>query len=396
MPQQLTYNYSSVAQEVVCAPDAIGGLTGVLDRAGVARAMVVCGPSILEKSDVVRRVQTALGNRYVGLFSGVAPHSPVHTLAEARRLAGDLEPDGLVSVGGGSTHDTTKGIATLMGEGGSIQDHQVIFEPPDRVILPELSPIRAPIITVPTTMGGAEFSRGAGFADKDLGRKVLVADPGTIPASIVIDGQALATTPMSILLSTAMGQMRIAVETVYSTKHNPISDSMALHAISMLVQYLPQCPGQDGNPDLDCLLHTKTAASLASLAGVGGLGLNTATAHHVGGLYDVPHGDANAIMLPHTMRFNAEASADRQALIAQAMGVDTAGMSDYDAALAAANAVEDLRISLGLPGRLRDVGVPEEGLELIAAATLHDRALATNPRPVTDAGPIMSVLRNSW
>ena len=391
MPQQLTYSYSSVAQEVVCAPDAISGLSGVLDRAGITRAMMVCGPSILEKSDVVQRVQTALGDRFVGLFSGVAPHSPVHTLDEAMRLARDLKPDGLVSVGGGSTHDTTKGIATLLGEGGTIHDHQVIFEPPDKIILPDFSSDRVPIIAVSTTMGAAELSRGAGFADKDLGRKVSVADPGTIPRYIIIDGQALATTPMSILLSTAMGQLRVAVESVYSIKHNPISDSLALQAISMLVRYLPQCPGLD----LDCLLNTKTAAAMASLGSVGG-GINTATAHHVGGLYDVPHGDANAIMLPHSMRFNAEASAGRQALIAQAMGIDTSGMSDYDASLAAADAVEDLRNSLGLPGRLRDVGVPEEGLELIAAATLQDRALATNPRPVTDAGPIMSVLRSSW
>ncbi|MBT97288.1 MAG: hypothetical protein CL902_01505 [Dehalococcoidia bacterium] len=392
MAQPLTFNFNSVAQEVVCAPDAISGLLGVLDRLGATRAMVTCGPSILEKSDVIQRVQTALGDRFVGLFSGVVPHSPVHTLDEAMRLAGDVKPDVLVSVGGGSTHDTTKGIATLLGEGGRIHDHQVIFEPPNKITHPKLSPERVPVVTIPTTMGGAELSRGAGFADKDLGRKVLVADPATIPRSIIIDGQALATTPMNILLSTAMGQMRIAVETVYSTKHNPISDSMALHAISMLMEYLPKCP----DLDVDCLLNTKTAASLASLAGVGGLGLNTATAHHVGGLFDVPHGDANAIMLPHTMRFNAEASADRQVLIAGAMGVKTQGMSDMDAALAAADAVESLRVSLGLPGRLRDVGVPEEGLELIAAATLHDRALATNPTPVTDAGPIMTVLRSSW
>lgn len=392
MAQPLTFSFNSVAQEVVCAPDSISGLSGVLDRLGTSRAMVTCGPSILEKSDVIQRVQAALGDRFVGLFSGVAPHSPVHTLDAAMRLVADVKPDVLVSVGGGSTHDTTKGIATLRGEGGKIHDHQVMFEPPDKITHPKLSSERVPIITIPTTMGGAELSRGAGFADKHLGRKVLVADPATIPRSIIIDGQALATTPMSILLSTAMGQMRIAVETVYSTKHNPISDSMALHAISMLMEYLPKCPGLD----VDCLLNTKTAASLASLSGVGGLGLNTATAHHVGGLFDVPHGDANAIMLPQTMRFNAEASADRQALIAGAMGVKTQGMSDMDAAMAAADAVESLRVSLGLPGRLRDVGVPEEGLELIAAATLHDRALATNPTPVTDAGPIMTVLRNSW
>ncbi len=391
MAESLAYIYSSVAQEVVCAEDAISGLPGILERLGGTRAMVVCGPSILEKSDVVRRVQDALGDRAVGLYSGVAPHSPVHTLDEAMRLADDLKPDALVSVGGGSTHDTTKGIATLLAEGGKIHDHQVIFEPPDKIILPKFSGDRVPIITVPTTMGAAELSRGGGFTDKELGRKIVVADPATIPRSIVIDGQALATTPMSILLSTAMGQLRIAVESVYSTVHNPISDSMALHAITMLVKYLPQC----SELDQDCLLNTKTAASMATMAG-GKLGLNTAMAHHVGGLYDVPHGDANAIMLPNTMRFNAEVSADRQALIAQAMGIDTAGMSDIDAALAAADAVEDLRNSLGLPGRLRDVGVPEEGLELIAAATLHDRSLATNPMPVTDAGPIMSVLRSSW
>ena len=129
-----------------------------------------------------------------------------------------------------------------MSEGGRIHDHQVIFEPPDKITLPRLSKERVPIVTVPTTMGGAELSRGAGFVDKDLGRKVVVADSSTIPRSIVIDGQALATTPMSILLSTAMGQMRIAVETIYSTSHNPISDAMALHSLKMLVEYLPQCP----------------------------------------------------------------------------------------------------------------------------------------------------------
>ena len=392
MAQPLTFNFNSVAQEVVCAPDSISGLTGVLERMGVARAMVTCGPSILEKSDVISRVQDALRDQLVGLFTSVEPHSPVDTLDEAMLLASDVKPDVLVSVGGGSTHDTTKGIATLLGEGGRIHDHQVIFEPPNKVTYPKLSAERVPIVTVPTTMGGAELSRGAGFADKNLGRKVLVADPATIPRSIIIDGMGLATTPINILLSTAMGQLRIAVETVYSTRHNPISDSMALHSIAMLTEFLPKC----SDLDMDCLLNTKTAAAMASLAGVGGLGLNTAIAHHVGGLFDVPHGDANAIMLPHTMRFNAEASSDRQVLIARAMGIKTQGMSDMDAAMAAADAVENLRISLGLPGKLRDVGVPEEGLELIAAATLHDRALATNPTPVADAGPIMTVLRNSW
>ncbi len=388
----LSYTFNSVPHEIECGPDAITALPKVLERAGVTRAMVLCGPSILAHSDVVPRVQEALGEKFVVLYSGVAPHSPVATLDAAVALARETGPDALISVGGGSTHDTTKGLATLLGEGGRIHDYETYFEPPDTTIYPELSGNRLPIITVPTTMGGAELSRGAGFADRDLGRKILVTDPNTIPGYIIIDGRALATTPLGILTSTAMGQLRIAIETVYATTHNPISDALALHAIRLLAENLPHCAALG----LDCLLKTKTAACMASLGNLGGLGLNTAIAHHVGGIFDVPHGEANAILLPHTMRYNAAACADRLALVAAAMGVDTGGMSASEAALAAADGVENLRRSLGLPERLRDVNVPEEGLEVIAAATLHDRALATNPRPVSDAGPIMTVLREAW
>ena len=109
---------------------------------------------------MIQRVQDALGDRCVGLFSGVAPHSAVHTLDEAMRLAKDSKPDALVSVGGGSTHDTAKGIATLMGEGGKIHDHQVIFEPPDKIIYPTMSSHRVPIVAVSTTMGAAETQPG--------------------------------------------------------------------------------------------------------------------------------------------------------------------------------------------------------------------------------------------
>lgn len=388
----LQFSYNSVAQEIVCATDAISSLGHRLDRLGARTAMIVCGPSILRSSDVIRRVQEALGERYVGLFAGVAPHAPVPTLAEAVAVTRALGPAALVSVGGGSTHDTAKGMATLLAEGGDIHDYEVHFEPPDTISIPALRQTKIPILTVPTTMDAAELSRGAGFTDKTLGRKVVVSDPGTIPQSILIDGKALATPPMSILVSTAMGQFRIAVETVYSRRHNPIGDALALHAITMLVHYLPRCAAQD----IDGLLHIKTAACMASLASVGGLGLNTAMAHHVGGLYNVPHGEANAILLPHTMRFNLDASAERQALIAEAMGLNTAGMSPQEAGLAAADAVARLCQQLGLPSRLRDVDVPHEGLESIAAATLHDRALATNPKPVANAEPILSVLRQAW
>ena len=204
---------------------------------------MVCGPSILSHSDVVHRVQEALGGRESGLFSGIAPHSPVEVLYEAVAMARELEPDALVSVGGGSTSDTCKGIAMMLAEGGDLHDYEVRFQPPDLVIVPDLPHQKIPLIAVPTTLGAAELSTGGGgFTDKKLGRKVLISGQGTLPKTILVDGRALATTPMPIMLSTAIGQFRIAVEGIYSTGHHPIADALALHTIKMLVEYLPPMP----------------------------------------------------------------------------------------------------------------------------------------------------------
>ena len=362
----LHYRYHPLHQDIICAETAIATLPATVDALGASRAMITCGPTILRACNVVPRVQEALGSRYVGVYAGVAPHAPVETVEEGVALAKEVQPDVFISVGGGSTHDTTKAIATLLAEGGDIHDYAIRFEPPDRVIVPPTPALKLPILSVPTTMGCAEFSRGGGgITDHHLGRKLSLAGEGVTPRTVLIDGQALATTPWKILVSTAIGQLRIAIETVYSTGHNPLGDGMALHAIRLLCAHLPQCQGGA----IDTLLTTKTACVMASLASFGGLGLNTATCHHVGGLYNVPHGEANAILLPHTMRYNLDACAERQRLIAEAMGVATPSMSDAEAGLAAADAVDALCRALALPRTLREVDVPEEGLAAIAAAT---------------------------
>ena len=389
-----SYKYQPLRQDIICAETAIDALPAAVDALGGSRALITCGPTILNACDVVPRVREALGARYAGIYAGVAPHSPVETVEAGADAAREAQPDILISVGGGSTHDTTKAMATLLGEGGDIHDYEIIFEPPDRISVPPTPAPKLPIISVPTTMGCAEFSRGGGgITDHRLGRKLIIAGGESVThRTVIIDGQALATTPLRILVSTAIGQLRIAIETVYATGHNPIGDGMALHAIRLLFDNLPRC--QDG--DIDVLLNTKTACAMASLASFGGLGLNTATCHHIGGLYGVPHGEANAILLPHTMRYNLDACADRQRLIAEAIGVAEGGMSDEEAGLAAADAVDGLCRELGLPRTLREAGVPEEGLEYIAAATLHDRSLSSNPKPVRDAGPIMEALRAAY
>ncbi|ETW99012.1 MAG: hypothetical protein ETSY1_16540 [Candidatus Entotheonella factor] len=139
-------------------------------------------------------------------------------------MAKEVQPDIFISVGGGSTHDTTKAIATLLAEGGNIYDYAILFEPPDRITVPPAPAPKLPILSVPTTMGCAEFSRGGGgITDHQLGRKLSLTGDGVTPRTVIIDGQALATTPLRILVSTAIGQLRIAIETVYATGRNPIA-----------------------------------------------------------------------------------------------------------------------------------------------------------------------------
>lgn len=167
---------------------------------------------------------------------------------------------------------------------------------------------------------------------------------------------------------------------------------MARHAIRRLFQNLPHC--KDG--DIDTMLAAKTTCAMASLASFGGLGLNTAACHHVSGRYGVPHGEANAILRPHTMRYNLDACADRQRLIAEAISVASGNMTDAEAGLTTADAADGLCRALEPPLTLRAVGVPEERLEYIAAATRHDRSLSGNPKPVSDAGPIMAALRAAF
>jgi alcohol dehydrogenase class IV len=132
----LRYRYNPLHQDIICSENAIDELAKTVDDWGCSRALITCGPTILRSCNVVPRVQEALGSRYVGTYSGIAPHSPVETVESGVQMAKETRPDVFISVGGGSTHDTTKAMATLLAEGGDIHDYEIIFEPPNRITVP--------------------------------------------------------------------------------------------------------------------------------------------------------------------------------------------------------------------------------------------------------------------
>lgn len=215
---------------------------------------------------------------------------------------------------------------------------------------------------------------------------------------IILDGRALQTTPRQVLVSTAMGQLRVAIECFASTAHNPISDGLALHAIRILERNLRT----GWSDDVNHLLRIKGACALASMGqsamgvGSGKLGVNSAICHQLGAICHVAHGEANAILLPHTIVFNAHALDQRFRLIAEAMAVDDAGRSIDAVARDVSEQVALLSRRLGVPTRLRDVGVSPESFERIATATLNDRTIATNPVPITNTAQIIGLLQAAW
>jgi alcohol dehydrogenase class IV len=216
-----------------------------------------------------------------------------------------------------------------------------------------------------------------------------------IPNIAILDPIMTASLPPHITAATGMDALTHAVEGIHAMQRQPIADAMALHAIRLIVEYLPRCV-EDGS-NLLARGQQLLAATMAGVAfGNAQVGLVHALAHSVGALYGVPHGLANGILLPHVMLFNLEECADRYALIARAMDLDTRGLDDMEAGRKAVAAVRELTQKIGLTQKLRDAGVPEGGLNEAAELSMSDASIIYNPRMVLDAEEVLEVLKQAW
>jgi aldehyde dehydrogenase (NAD+) len=192
-----------------------------------------------------------------------------------------------------------------------------------------------------------------------------------------------------------MDAMTHAIEASMSIMANQICDGQALHAIRLINENLPLVVA-DGNNE-KARLNMQMAATMAGWSfTVAQVGLAHCMAHTVGTLHHVPHGAACGIVLPKVMRFNVDHATAKLARVAQALGVDIRGMKERDAALAAADAVEALMEKVGHPMRLRDVGVPEEGLALCAFHAIADSNIIFNARPTGDPAEVLGLYKQAY
>ncbi|MDW7739401.1 MAG: iron-containing alcohol dehydrogenase [Bacillota bacterium] len=383
--RSLSFEYFSPTK-IIYGENSINEVGLEMDSLGCTRALVVTDMGIVD-AGLAERVIKALGKRYIGTYDRCIQDSGFHLVNEGSALGLEYGADILISVGGGSVIDTAKGMAMVMKEGGKLEDHAGAQK---------LTRSQTPHIVIPTTAGtGSEVTRYAVIKDWDRNIKDFIFDYHIIPDKAILDPTMTAGLPPILTAGTGMDAFTHALEAIHTMERQPLADAMALHAIKLIVQYLPQCI-EDGS-NLFARGQQLLAATIAGIAcSTAFFGLNHAMAHCLGALFEVPHGIANSILLPHVMNFNMDECADLYAGIARAMGVDTRDMNSSEAGMAAAKEVKKLTQKIGLPQSLREVGVPEEGLAEAAELSLSDGNIIYNPRVVTGAEEVLEVYKAAW
>ena len=351
------------------------GLADSLDielaRAGLWRGLVVTDPGV---RPLAERLLSAAPHRLIGVHDAITPNSEVGQVERLADRAREVGAGFLLAVGGGSVIDTAKAASIVVTEGGHLLDHQGV-----NVLTRPLLPVAA----VPTTAGtGSEVSCYAVIRDMNAATKVIFTSEWLAPALAVLDPALTLGLPPALTASTGMDALTHAVEAYLSNRAGPFSDALALAALETIHQYLPQAV-QDGS-DREARWHLLISSCQAGMAiSWAMLGCAHALAHACGGMREVPHGVANAILLPHCLEYNRPAVEGRWWMLADRMGADPVKV------------VAALARRIGLPARLSEVGVAESDLEPLAEAAILDGSIVTNPREATLEG-LAQILRAAY
>lgn len=358
-------------------PGARRQLPEVVGRMGLKKALVVTDPGLIRfgVAAMVTDILDDAGIPYT-VFSDVKPNPTVSNVQhgiEAYEAAG---ADFIIAIGGGSAIDTAKGIGIVVNNP----------EFADITSLEGCAPTRnksVPIIALPTTAGtAAETTINYVIIDEEKHKKMVCVDPNDIPAVAIIDAELMYSLPRSLTAATGMDALTHAIEGYITKGAWSMSDMFELEAIRMISRHLPVAVEQPS--DADARNGMAVAQYIAGMAFSNvGLGLVHGMAHPMGSLFDVPHGVANALLLPTIMEFNMPACLDKYPEIARAMGVDTTGMTREEASQAAVDAVKALAVKVGIPQHLSDLGITESDIPQLAAQALADVCTPGNPRDVS-------------
>jgi len=365
------------------APEVVFGLGSLAEagfaatRLGARRPLVVTDPGIIEAGWCDELLGHLRGSRLRPVvWSAVTPNPKDHEVHAAYEWYVEQGCDVIVALGGGSCIDAAKGVAVLSGNGGGILDYGGV----DLVAKPI-----PPLLMIPSTSGtGADVSQFCIVTDTGRSVKITIMGRALVPDISITDPRLLMTMPEALNAATGLDALTHGIEAFVSLAHNPLADLHALHAVSLVCGNLRTTIT---SPREETARSNMAQASLnAGLAFTNAiLGATHAMSHQVGGLLDAPHGVVNGVLLPHVIRYNAQDSPDRFVELARSAGLQVDAMPAAEAAELLAAHVRQLADDVGVPRGLRDLGVDETTIGLLALTTLDDACLSTNPRSASVA-----------
>jgi alcohol dehydrogenase class IV len=386
------HEYDASVPRIVWGAGCTERLSDRIASVGAGRALVLCSKSV-RASPWFHALVDGLGDNCAGVFGEVDAHTPVETLRRATAMARPKAVDCIVMVGGGSVVDTGKLVALTLAEGEDLERCRVRWTADRTLSIPVLTRPKVPLIAIPTTLSAAEVVGAATYVDGNS--RFVIVDRGILPRLVMYDSRIAATTPLQLFLGTGMNAIAHCVEAIYSVRAQPFSEALAVGGLRALVEGLAGCAAAPG--DIAARERAQIGAALSGIAYTNTwLGIAHSLVQALGARYRVAQGLLHAVILPHAMTFNLSSTRDCQELMGRAI-VDGAGALLRGAPLDDAGAlIERFRDSIGLPRRLRDLGIPEAELDAVAEDTFLIWHTFFNPRRVERSAELREVLAAAW
>src|SRR3984957_11258660 len=355
------------------------GLPQAVDRADAERAFVVCSPSVNRRTDIVRRIAEALGDRYAGVFDGIEKDSTYVSVRAATTAAREAGADLLIAVGGGSVIVATRAVAIFMAEPGDPFRIMTQYPEGKPAYSPRLLAPKPPIINIPTTPTSAMNRAGTGLKNPDLDHRMEYFDPKTRPQAIFLDHDALLSAPPDLIRSTATTVFATNVAAMSQVDVNPLAEGDRNHAFQLAHRAYPRLMDELDNPALriDLALaaflqnRTEDDGSRRLRGGAVGGSYAVSTALHLRYPHTGP-GEATSVVHAAKIRITEKPDPASTRQVADALKLWRDTMTPREAALVVAGNLDDLYARVGVPTQLRQLQIPRDDLPAIAAETVKN------------------------
>ena len=342
---------------------------------GYKKALLV-SDKVLAECGVLGKVKEVLNKAEIayGEFTDIKQNPTIKNCKDGLEAFNKVGADFIIAVGGGSVIDTAKAVAIVKNnpEFADIRSLEGVAPTHSKCV---------PIIALPTTCGtAAEVTINYVITDEENNRKMVCVDPKDIPLVAIVDAELMVSMPPKLIASTGMDALTHAIEGYITNGAHTISDMFEIKSIELIAKHLRGAVADRNMEDMDGMSIAQYVAGMG-FSNVG-LGIVHSMAHPLGAVFDVPHGVANALLLPIVMEFNMSACIEKYGDIARAMGVDTIGMTNQEAARAAVEAVRKLSKDISIPQTLREISIKREDLPRLAKDALADVCTGGNPKDV--------------